>query len=124
MPEETTHHHLADDGERIRCSCGWASVAGAERHNDRHETTPCKSQSLGEEPGPNSPCKSGDGGQTQTTILEPEVVEALTKPWLITGRTRLVRRLVRDRLLTCFCGDYFRTGEGTELLRVHGVHDG
>jgi hypothetical protein len=35
------------------------------------ETTPCKSQSLGEEPGPNSPCKSGDGGQSYTTDRWP-----------------------------------------------------
>ena len=32
---------------------------------DESLATPCKSQSLGEEPGPNNPCKSGDGGQTQ-----------------------------------------------------------
>jgi len=27
------------------------------------QSTPCKTQSLGEEPGPNNPRKSGDGGQ-------------------------------------------------------------
>ena len=44
------------------------------------DTTPCKSQSLGAEPGPNNPCKSGDGGQPYSTD-QPLVCDLATMRW-------------------------------------------
>jgi hypothetical protein len=71
----------------------------------RDNRTPCKSQSLSEEPGPNSPCKSGDGGQSYTARSDREILlEHIQRIHKITkysgGRRRGLSVEIRDAVAT------------------------
>ncbi len=54
--------------------------------------TPRKSQSPGEEPGPNSPCKSGGGGHTQ--VQRAMMTERLFAAGAMTSPRRRTARLL------------------------------